>query len=50
MRIQSPFEEKLNAITHAIGALFGIVALVLLIVFAHERSCIRLVAWFKQLI
>ena len=31
MRIQSPFEEKLNTITHAIGALFGIAALILLI-------------------
>lgn len=31
MRIQSPFEEKLNTISHGIGALFGIVALVLLI-------------------
>lgn len=32
MRIQTPFEEKLNAISHGIGALFGIVALVLLII------------------
>lgn len=32
MRIQTPFEEKLNAISHAIGALFGVVALILLIV------------------
>jgi len=31
MRIQTPFEEKINTITHAIGALFGIVGLVLLI-------------------
>lgn len=31
MRIQTDFEEKLNAISHGIGALFGIVALVLLI-------------------
>ncbi|MDG1729369.1 MAG: hemolysin III family protein [Algibacter sp.] len=31
MRVQTPFEEKLNAISHAIGALFGIAALVLLI-------------------
>jgi hemolysin III len=38
MRIQSPFEEKLNAITHAIGALFGIVALVLLIVFDSHKT------------
>ncbi|WP_298236738.1 hemolysin III family protein [uncultured Algibacter sp.] len=31
MRIQSPFEEKLNAISHAIGVVFGIAALILLI-------------------
>lgn len=31
MRLQTPFEEKLNAVSHAIGALFGIVALILLI-------------------
>ena len=31
MRIQSPFEEKLNASTHAIGILFGIIALILLL-------------------
>lgn len=31
MRIQSALEEKLNAITHGFGALFGIFALVLLI-------------------
>ncbi|WJJ95849.1 PAQR family membrane homeostasis protein TrhA [Algibacter luteus] len=38
MRIQSPFEERLNALTHAIGALFGIVALVLLIVYNTQKS------------
>jgi hemolysin III len=38
MRVQSPFEEKLNAITHAIGAAFGIAALVLLIVFNTHKS------------
>lgn len=38
MRIQSPFEEKLNAISHAIGALFGIVALVLLIIFNTNKT------------
>ena len=38
MRIQTPFEEKLNAISHAIGALFGIAALVLLIVFNSEKT------------
>ena len=31
MRIQTLFEEKLNTITHAVGAVFGVVALVLLI-------------------
>ena len=31
MCIQSPFEEKLNAISHGFGALFGILALVLLV-------------------
>jgi hemolysin III len=38
MRIQSPFEERLNALTHAIGAFFGIVALVLLIVYNTQKS------------
>lgn len=38
MRIQSPFEEKLNATSHAIGALFGIAALVLLIIFNTEKT------------
>ncbi|MEL0456275.1 hemolysin III family protein [Flavobacteriaceae bacterium SZ-1-7] len=32
MRIQSVFEEKLNSISHALGALFGIAALILLII------------------
>ncbi|MFD1615097.1 PAQR family membrane homeostasis protein TrhA [Gelatiniphilus marinus] len=38
MRLQTPFEEKLNAATHAIGALLGIAALVLLIVFNTEKT------------
>lgn len=38
MRIQTPFEEKLNALTHAIGALLGIAALVLLIVFNTNKT------------
>ena len=39
MKIQSPFEEKLNALTHAFGAILGIVALVLLILFdSHKTS------------
>lgn len=29
MRIQSPFEEKLNSLSHALGIVFGIIALVL---------------------
>ena len=42
MKIQSPFEEKLNAITHALGAVLGIAALVLLIVFdTHKTSWSR---------
>lgn len=36
MRIQSLFEEKLNSISHAVGALLGIAALVLLIV--HDTN------------
>ena len=32
MRIQSPFEETLNTVSHGIGAILGIIALVLLIV------------------
>ena len=38
MRQQTPFEEKLNAISHGIGALLGIVALVLLIVFDSHKT------------
>ncbi|MCL5130370.1 MULTISPECIES: hemolysin III family protein [unclassified Algibacter] len=38
MRIQTPFEEKLNALTHGIGAVLGIVALVLLIVFNTHKT------------
>ena len=38
MRTQSPFEEKLNAISHAIGAIFGIAALVLLIIFETKKT------------
>lgn len=38
MLTQTPFEEKLNAITHAIGALFGIVALILLITFDNQKT------------
>ncbi|WP_338358868.1 PAQR family membrane homeostasis protein TrhA [Yeosuana marina] len=38
MKTQSLFEEKLNALTHAFGALLGIAALVLLIVFNTHKS------------
>jgi hemolysin III len=38
MRIQTPFEEKLNAASHAIGALFGITALILLIIFETQKT------------
>ncbi len=38
MKTQSLFEEKLNALTHAFGALLGVVALVLLIVFNTHKS------------
>ncbi|SFI95688.1 PAQR family membrane homeostasis protein TrhA [Olleya namhaensis] len=38
MRKQTPFEEKLNALTHGIGAVFGIVALVLLMVFETKKT------------
>ncbi|MDO5971816.1 hemolysin III family protein [Flavivirga aquimarina] len=38
MRIQSPFEEKLNAGIHAIGVLFGVLALILLITFNNQKN------------
>ncbi len=38
MRVQTLFEEKLNAFTHGIGALFGIAALVLLIIFDSNKT------------
>ena len=38
MRIQTPFEEKLNALTHGIGVVLGITALVLLIVFNTHKT------------
>jgi len=42
MRIQSPFEEKLNAISHGIGAVLGIAALVLFIVFNSDKTACSL--------
>ena len=38
MRIQTKTEEQLNAFTHAFGALFGVVALVLLIIFDSNKT------------
>lgn len=38
MKLQSQFEEKLNALTHALGAILGIVALVLLMVFDTHKT------------
>jgi hemolysin III len=35
---QTPLQERLNAITHAIGAIFGIIGLVLLIVFDSHKT------------
>ena len=31
MRVQTPFDERLNALTHGVGAIFGFVGLILLI-------------------
>ena len=38
MRIQTPFEEKLNAWSHGLGAIFGVVGLILLISFLQKES------------
>ncbi len=38
MRDQTLFEEKLNTITHGIGILFGVVALILLIAFDNKKT------------
>jgi hemolysin III len=38
MRIQTKTEEQLNAFTHAIGALLGFVALILLIVYDSNKT------------
>ena len=37
MRLQSDFEEKLNAWTHGFGALLGIAGLILLISYKEHR-------------
>ncbi len=38
MRVQTAFEEKLNAWSHGIGAAFGVVGLVLLILYLQKDS------------
>ena len=38
MKFQSQSEEQLNALTHGIGAVLGIVALVLLIIFDTHKT------------
>ncbi|MFI1743129.1 PAQR family membrane homeostasis protein TrhA [Thalassobellus sediminis] len=38
MHIQTAYEERLNALTHAFGTLFGIVALVLLVRFDSNKT------------
>jgi len=38
MKIQSPFEEKLNTITHAIGAVLGVIGLGLLMCYNEHNT------------
>ena len=38
MRLQSPFEEKLNALTHGIGAFLSLIGLTLLIAFDTHKT------------
>ena len=38
MRLQSPFEEKLNALTHGIGAFLSLIGLTLLIAFDTNKT------------
>lgn len=38
MRIQSDFEERLNAMTHGVGTLLGVCALILLIVYDSNKT------------
>jgi len=42
MKLQSRFEENLNAQTHALGALLGIVALILLIIYDTHKTAYSL--------
>ncbi len=44
MRIQTAFEEKLNAVSHAIGAILGILALVLLVTFDTGKTYYSLIS------
>lgn len=44
MRQQSEFEERLNAGTHGIGALLGVVALILLIVYNSDKAAYSLLS------
>lgn len=38
MKVQTIFEEKLNAISHGLGAVLGIIGLVLLVVFETKKT------------
>ncbi|NCP51709.1 MAG: hemolysin III family protein, partial [Flavobacteriales bacterium] len=38
MKTQSPFEERLNALTHGIGVVLGIAALILLMLFDTHKT------------
>ncbi|WP_066218687.1 PAQR family membrane homeostasis protein TrhA [Formosa haliotis] len=38
MRVQSPFEEKLNTLTHAFGALLGVLGLGLLLYYSEPQN------------
>lgn len=38
MRVQSPFEEKLNAWTHAFGAILGVAGLALLVSYKEHKT------------
>ncbi|CDF78959.1 hemolysin family protein [Formosa agariphila KMM 3901] len=38
MKIQSPFEEKLNTLTHAFGAVLGVLGFVLLLYYNEQKT------------
>ncbi|MEC3908573.1 hemolysin III family protein [Tamlana sp. 2201CG12-4] len=42
MRLQTPIEERLNAVSHALGVLFGIIGLVLLITHNSDKTSFSL--------